>query len=188
MATKTEICNQALVLIGSTFLSDFATDTSKAGQYCRLFYDTTVDELLEMYPWDFALKRKLLTTPLQDVPLWEFDHAYQLPEDCLDVLETDLQDEVWKQEGRLFLSNNDSVSIIYLARVEDTSLYSTMFRQTLIYLMAAKLAVPVARSDKLATLNYQLAVQTLGQSEHLNSAQNNEAYAPDALIDVRIQR
>lgn len=52
-----KVCNQALSNIGiSEIITDLANDTSVEAQQCRLHYDSSVNELLEEFPWDFATK------------------------------------------------------------------------------------------------------------------------------------
>jgi len=185
MASKTEICNQALVLIGGGLISDFISDTTKAGQLCRLFYDSTVEELLEQYPWTFAAKRINLSAPTQDEPKFGFENSFQLPADYLDIHETNLLDGSWRVEDLRILTNADEISIVYVARITDTSKYTPLFRQTLIYLLAAKLAIPLTRSLQMATLYHQAVERTLSRSENANSHPNNEKFESDTLIQVR---
>jgi len=62
MATKTEICNFALSLIGNerNQLSDFTTDTGKIKDQCDLHYDQTLEELCRMHTWNCCKKRDQL--------------------------------------------------------------------------------------------------------------------------------
>lgn len=184
-ATKTSICNQALVLVGSATISDFATDTSKAGQMARLFYDDTVDELLELFPWSFAMKRINLTTPKQDEPKFGFTNSFQLPADYLDIHETDLLDGEWRIEENTICVNEDNVSLLYLARVTDTSKFTPLFRQTLIYLLAAKFAIPLSRNKDMAVLYHQKVQQMLPMSTNADSHPNHQRFESDSLIAVR---
>lgn len=185
MTTKTELCNRALAIIGGKLLSDFATDVTSGGQLCRLFFDDSVDELLELYPWTFAMRRATLSAALQDVPLFGFAHAYQLPPDCVKVWETDLMDVQWRVEDDHLLTDYSPVHIGYTVRVADTAVYSAGFRQALHYLLAAKLAVPIARSVELATLYHGKVREITAVGQGANATSSNESYEPDLLIDVR---
>lgn len=62
MATKTDICNLALSLIGGSPLqtANVDTDTTAQGKVCKKWFDTARDESLASHPWNFAMKRELV--------------------------------------------------------------------------------------------------------------------------------
>lgn len=152
---------------------------------CRLFFDGSVTELTELFPWTFALKRINLTTPTQDEPKFGFDNSFQLPADYLDAYETNLIDGEWRVEDGRILTNETNISLMYVAFVTDTSKYTPQFRQVLIYLLAAKLAIPLARSQQMAVLYHQKVEQMLPRSENANSHPNQERFESDTLLQVR---
>ena len=59
-ATSTEICNNALTLIGARRIVTIH-DPSKEGRVCHDNYDISRKALLRMHPWNFATMRKVFT-------------------------------------------------------------------------------------------------------------------------------
>lgn len=185
--TKTEICNESLSLINaSTLLSDFATDITPAGKLCRLYFDTSVEALLEAYPWTFAGRRKKLTTPNINTPEFEFAYAFQLPADFLNVVTTNIPvDSRWAVEGTELLTNWSPVELKYTARVLNTAVFTPLFRQTVAFFLASKLAIPIARSHTYADMYAKATERILARGEHTNSLATNEQFDNETLIDVR---
>jgi hypothetical protein len=66
---EAEICNKALARIGADRIRD-TTESTKQANACRAVYAATRDELLRMFPWNFAIRSDLI---LQDM-----DYAYAL--------------------------------------------------------------------------------------------------------------
>ena len=54
MTTPLAICSAALLMIGADEISSF-DETSREAKLCANLYDTTRDELLQLYPWRFAV-------------------------------------------------------------------------------------------------------------------------------------
>jgi len=79
--TKLSICSDALIMLGATPLSSFATGTDEAQVAYRL-YDDVRDTLLMQYPFSWTLK-KVKLAQLADAPINEWKYKYQLPGDIL---------------------------------------------------------------------------------------------------------
>lgn len=60
MATKFDICTNALVQIGASAITDFAGGSTES-EVCGYIYDQTVEFWLSMYPWRFATKQVQLS-------------------------------------------------------------------------------------------------------------------------------
>lgn len=79
--SKTALASRALVRIGATPINSFEDDTAEA-EISGLLFDSAQDALLSAYPWSFATAQ--ITLPqLEEEPLADFQHAYQLPIDWL---------------------------------------------------------------------------------------------------------
>ena len=79
--TKLSICSDALIMLGATPLSSFATGTDEAQVADRL-YDDVRDTILMQYPFSWTLK-KVKLAQLADTPINEWKYKYQLPGDIL---------------------------------------------------------------------------------------------------------
>lgn len=146
---ETKICNLALGKIGSVRIMSLA-DASQTARYCTLFYAQTRDEILRSHSWNFATKRAALSA-LSAAPLFGWDAQYQLPTDCLRVLQlngfeaTEQSDQFAIEQGVL-LTDETTAQIIYTARIEDANLYDPLFIKALSIRLAAELAQPLTGS------------------------------------------
>lgn len=147
--TETSICNQALVKLGVPRILSLS-DATQPARYCNEIYAITRDEVLRSHDWNFARKRAVLSE-LADEPLFGWDHQYELPSDCLRVrqLNSFEEDEArpsWEVEAGRILTDEETASIIYTFRQEDSELYDPLFIEALSLKLAAKLCTPLTGS------------------------------------------
>lgn len=151
MATDSEVsvCNGALLMLGADAIGSLDDDTKKA-RLCSQFYSSTRDQALQAYPWNFAVKRASLT---QDAtaPNHGFTYAYDLPNNpyCLRVLRCQDPRIVFRVEGRRLLSDESTIKIKYIARIESVAEFSPMFREAFEHLLAWKLCYAITGSTSL---------------------------------------
>ncbi len=83
MHSKIQICNQALLAVGTRTITSFEEPTPEA-RYCQDFWDMAVLNVLRDHPWGFAQKRAVLAE-LEVPPGWKRSYcfAYAYPNDCL---------------------------------------------------------------------------------------------------------
>lgn len=145
-----DIANRALVQIGGNTITSLA-DTTPEAVVVAAWYATARDEVIVAHPWNFALTRATLAQIVSPGVNWDYAFAYQLPTDCLRVLETSWDDEEspWVVEGRKLWISEGSVSIKYLASVTDPSQFSKGFEQAFTYKLAAQIAYPIRRDRQL---------------------------------------
>lgn len=184
--TKTEIANMALAHVGNKQIADFDTDTSFPAQQVRLFYPVALGEMLEAQEWSFATKRGDLSTPLVDAPLFGFDVAFQLPNDCVLVVETDPEEAEWRIEGNTLVTNESSIGIVYVYNFANTAQYNSRFVSALTFMLGAYLAMPITRDKGLADNLFAKANVKLAMAQSSDSQQGSRRIEPmDTLIAVR---
>jgi hypothetical protein len=154
MADETSICNLALAKLGISPIMAL-TDDSKQAQFCNRFYAQTRDEVLQGHRWNFAMRRTALNL-LADAPESEWNFAFQLPVDCLRVVQlngyqTNERMGEFSVEGGKLLANAEVANIRYVARVEDGSLYHPLFVHALATMLASRLAGPLTGSRNMPT-------------------------------------
>jgi hypothetical protein len=145
----TILCNRALAHLGEERITDFH-ETSVIAEKCRTHYDFELKTLLRMHRWNFARARANLSE-LADAPLFGWDHQYQLPNDCLRVLElngVEVQstDDAFEIEGRKLLTDADSASILYTRLVEDPTEFDVLFCDAFSYTLAVALCKEITNS------------------------------------------
>lgn len=193
--SETHICNIALSRIGHNKpITDIATDTSTAGDLSRLHYDICRDSILRAHPWNFAIKRAELSSAATS-PNHEYDYAFALPVDCLRVIRTSWEATGWSardeavrvfwdmptvpyrienhQGARSLLCNESSVSIEYIAKVEDTTLFDAMFTDLLAARLAAEFAMPLADNATLAKNAWDIYGQKMSEARVMDAQEGS---------------
>jgi len=146
--SETAICNMALGRIGAQRINDFGTATSNEGIQCRLQYEATRDALLRSHAWRFALARAELSAN-STTPAFEYDYQYDLPADCLRVVELYDSDSTFQLEGRRLLVNDETASIVYIRKVTDPTEFDSMFIKVLATALAVELVMPLTKGQPL---------------------------------------
>jgi len=187
MASEVQICNVALSKLGEDSITALSED-SKAGRACNLIYADTRDNLLRAHPWNFAVTRQSLAR-LTTTPTYEFSYEYQLPTDCLKVLNLDPEgdDVTFKVEGRKVLTDEATANILYVARITDPTIFDSLFIEVLSAKLAAELAVTLTESITLADFLHQKYEKALSEARGMDAQEGtpNNIIA-DAWIESRL--
>jgi hypothetical protein len=137
-------------------------ENSEQARLCNLLFNQSLDYMLQLYPWNFALVRTALALSAEE-PEYDYNYAYQLPTDpyCLQVVA--IKDEYsYKIEGRKLLTDATDVYILYIKRVIDMNELSALFIEAFVLYLASQLCMPLTNnkgmSDSLFT-QYQVALQ-----------------------------
>jgi hypothetical protein len=150
--SNTSICNMALGRIGAERINNYddASDTKPEAIQCRLHYEQTRDGLLRFHQWRFARARATLSADTAS-PAFEWDYAYILPVDFLamrtpydvDQSGTETIHYSYALEGNRLLSNENSMEIRYIKKVEDPTQFDPLFVEVLVLQLALKMVMPL---------------------------------------------
>ena len=147
--SNTDVCNIALRKLREQPITSLTQDNEPA-RLCSQFYDDAVDYLLARHPHNFAMTRQQLSQNAA-APAFEWDYAYTLPTDPYCVRAYKLyhngtwQDD-WIVEGRdLLTAHDNTVYLLYVARVTDVVSYPPTFVNALSSFLAHQLAFPLNR-------------------------------------------
>lgn len=94
MASSVEIANMALTAMGESRIMSL-TENSKGAREINAVFEIRRDSLLRAFNWNFAMKRASLSA-LSDEPDWGYSLQYQLPTDCLRMVQVN---DVWNIPG-----------------------------------------------------------------------------------------
>jgi len=166
MASKVDICNRALVILGADTIMELGEDSEEARK-CNVLYDEARQTVIRDYPWNACTKQATLAL-LVDEPVFNWQYAYQLPTDCLRVITTEGEKDHAIQ-GRRLLSNESDVAIQYIADIEDPQQYDGMLREALSSYLAYSLAYAVTESSSRAEALYQKYLNTLSRARGVDS-------------------
>ena len=182
MASVVDICNGALNQLGaSTILS--LTEDSKNARLCNARYTQVRDSLFRSHPWNCLQKRIQLAADTT-APAWGFTSAYTLPADCLRLLRILDYDSNHKVEGRKILTNNSSMKILYVARIEDPNAYDELLRETISAALAADIAYAVTSSNPVSLNMYNLYQTKLKDARFVDATEGQNTSQEDGMADV----
>ena len=151
-----EICNQAIAKVGGKRINSFSDGTDEAN-LSEAFYASTRDQVLEAADWSFARVRHMIS-PLLEVPVSGYTHAYQKPKDVLKVRNVytssrgDVEIRDWDVEGETIVVNGPSLGSIWTRstqRIINPPQFSPLFIAALAARLAAEFAIPIAQSRAL---------------------------------------
>ncbi len=141
VTSVTEIQNSALIKLGAERINS-EDDSNLRARLVKEQYPKVRDSLLRSHPWKFARTRVALT-PVSPTPdgFYDFTYVFQLPADCLRVIDTNLCDiDPWDIEDRYFLANSTPVTIKYIKKVTNVTKFDDNFCEVLAWALAADIA------------------------------------------------
>ena len=141
MPTKTDIANIALAKFREGRITNIESNTDSVAVVMNDQYDHAIELLLEEHRWNFAGKRVTLTQLSEDPP-FGWDHQYALPSDCIRLKDVngenvEASSKSFTLEGRSLLTNDDTVTITYVAKIIDTTFFSPSFVEALAFKLAS---------------------------------------------------
>ncbi len=177
MTSKLDIYNMAIAHLGGEFASSTSEDSVEA-QACDERYDEVRKSVLELRPWNFAIKRAQLAAAA-NAPDFGYDTYYTLPSDMLRILASDAEIDSFYRNGPMYsnlldgayydgaykdnykieinpvdgslalLSDDDEKRILYVFNQEDTSKFSPSFVETLALALAIAISYKVTGSSTM---------------------------------------
>ena len=182
MASVVDICNGALNQLGATTILTL-TEDSKNARLCNARYTQIRDSVFRSHPWN-CLQKRLQLAADSDAPAWGFTKQYTLPADCLRVLTILDYDADYKIEGRKILTDNSTMKILYISRIEDPNEYDELLRETISAAIAADIAYAVTSSNPTATNMYNLFQSKLKEARFVDSTEGQNLSPDKGMADV----
>ena len=167
--TTVSICNSALVKVGSDTISSLTQET-KSARILNAIYEYVRDVVLRAHPWNFATKRAALT-PTANVPTYEYAYEYDIPNDCLRVLDEEYDDTDWVVEGAKILSNSSTLNIRYIYQNTDPSSYDSMFAEALSWRLAREVGYGLSQSTALMEMCDKQYRAVLAEARSMDAAE-----------------
>lgn len=190
--TKIDICNHALLKVGADTIASLDTaqavdeGTIRSAKLCNIFFDQSLEETLRMYPWNSCTKRATLSQ-LTDAPVFKYAYAYQLPNDCVRVInvydnknayDTNLEYVI---EGRQVLTNAKNTFLRYVATPDTVTILDPLAASALICVLASKLCTPLQLDNKMQQqLLGELETIILPQARSIDTFENKSWQSEDS--------
>lgn len=135
MSSQVEITNIGLIALGVEPITTI-DEATKGARYAKTLFPVIRKKILRSHPWNIATKRAVLAASTT-VPLYEFTLQYQLPSDCLRLLDV-YNNTAWKLEGDKILTDYGAPQ--YIKYIYDNTDYG-LYDSSLVDVMGAALAV-----------------------------------------------
>jgi hypothetical protein len=150
MATKVEIANRALQILGAKRIVSLTEDSRNARSIAAAFESVKRAELRK-HPWSFAIKRAQLAADAT-APLFTRSNSFPLPSDFIRLLspdpEVNFNDLDWIIEGRNVITNDSApLDVRYIYDVTDPNIFDTLFREVLAAKLAEQLCEEITQSN-----------------------------------------
>jgi hypothetical protein len=146
-ASETDIANSALAKLGADRIVSLNDDTREA-RLLKEQFGKVRDDLLRSHPWNFAIERTSLAA-LTSEPEFGFTYEFQLPSDCLRVLEIEDFDSEWQKEGNKLRADTTPLNIKYVKRTVEVGKWDANFCEVLAAKLAADIAFAVTQNASL---------------------------------------
>lgn len=181
---RTSIINTALMRVGAQGVNLAFQDTPEA-QVAEAAYDRSLEFCLSLYPWPFALRYAVLAQSA-DAPPFGYRYAYQLPGDCMRVLDVMRHGEAgevpsWAYRhpgprysiiGQEIYTDADSLALRYVSNDREMAV-SEAFADALAWKIAFEISQYVSHGAANAQNYFQLFEQRIDRAKVEADAQEN---------------
>lgn len=185
MASKVDICNSAMNMLGASNIVSL-TEDSKNARLLNQRFDFVRDAVFRGHAWNCLINRQQLNQS-STTPTYQFSYAYPLPTDpyCLRILDfhtgsysSNEVDMDWKVEGREILTDQATVYIKYIGRVTDPNEYDTLLIETVAARLASDTSYAITGSTTLTNAMWQLYEAKIVEARHADATEGK----PDEII------
>lgn len=166
MASQVSIINTALGRLGANSITSL-TDNSAEQILAVNAWDIVRQEVLRTHPWNFAIA-DIELNQIAGAPEFEYKFAYQLPSNCLRLLQV-YGDPVFKLQGKRILTDQSVVKIKYVYDVTDTTLWDASFTDVIAQRLATELAYALTKSQTTADSMFQIYERKLRTAKHIDA-------------------
>ena len=180
MASEVETINSALNMIGASNIIA-RTEDSKPARVTNQRFDYVRDAVCRSHPWNCLITRRTLAKDA-DAPTFGFTNQYTLPTDpyCLRVLRLDYLDVDFRVEGRKIHCDEDTLNLIYLARITDTNEWDQLLIEAIAARLAADTAFALVQSTSLVGTLYSLYETKLSEARFVDATEGT----PDNITNL----
>ena len=185
MASKVDICNSAMNMLGASNIVSL-TEDSKNARLLNQRFDFVRDAVFRGHAWNCLINRQQLNQS-STTPTYQYSYAYPLPTDpyCLRILDfhtgsysSNEVDIDWKVEGREILTDQATVYIKYIGRVTDPNEYDTLLIETVAARLASDTGYAITGSTTLTNAMWQLYEAKIVEARHADATEGK----PDEIL------
>ena len=177
MTSEVDICNRALSRLGTRATINTLAEASTEARTASIWYAATRDALLRAADWNFARRRVVLADLGSPPSGWRY--RYALPVDCLRLVGLVASaggaaprfEVAGEASGRVVLCDAAPAEALYVARIEDPSLFDPSFAMALVDQLAAHIAYPITQKTDVAVRLAQIARASFLEAAALDASE-----------------
>ena len=192
MASNVEIANSALTKLGASRITAL-TDNVKAAREINAIFELRRDYLLRTHNWSFAMTRASLPA-LDETPAWGYTTLYQLPTDCLRVVQVNdtwvvpgladytsgPESEPYKITGRRIETDIGApLKLRYIKRVTDPAQFDAAFVEVFASDLADQVCEALTQSNTKREATRAVLRQSLLEAVRSNAIELPPEAIPD---------
>lgn len=180
--SKVDLCNMALGHLGNYGTVDnIDTPTNDKETTFALWYDISRQTFLKMVMPNFALKRRVVSSKVEDPPFGTdlgYQHAWEYPNDCLKLLGIgQVQDKKnnYAVEGRLIWTEDDYESglpIRFISDYKDVATMSPEFKMGFSVFLASNAAMDITQDPSKTNTMLKMLPEKMAHITALNGQEN----------------
>lgn len=181
MTTPVSICSNALLMLGAETINSFSdADALDRAKLASNLYEPNRNKLLRSHPWNCAVKRVVLA-PDAIPPVFGYGQQFQLPSDCLRVLEVCENGHGidYRVEGRSIQADTTVLQLRYIYKNTDENTWDDQLVDLMTLLMAMRMAYPITQS----TTQEQSRMQEFQMALRIAKAVDGQEDPPETLGD-----
>lgn len=173
MSTYVAIANRAAMAVGTAARLTAPTDDTVLGRSVQAVWDLERRAALRDAGWNFAIKRAVLPK-LTAAPVFGYDSQFQLPADCLKLIEVYGADRLRYQiEGRQILADQaGALEIRYLRDVTEPAEFDSLFAHSFALRIAAAIGNKIAGSAFSRDATWREYLLSLSDAKMADAVEN----------------
>jgi len=159
--SEVTICNLAMTMLSTSRFLSLTNPEDENAKKCNAVYSYLRDDMLVSYNWGFATAEVELAEITEESPvLANWSKVYQIPTDCLRIIEQDGQYDYKRHEDKIY-SNESTCKISYIKRITDPLKFPAYFAKALSADIAATLAYGITQNATQAEIMSKRAILAL---------------------------
>jgi hypothetical protein len=182
MASKVEIANRALQILGAKRIVSLTEDSRNARAISAAFEPVKLAELRK-HPWAFATKRVQLAASAT-APAFTKARAFPLPADYVRLLPPDSEENFndldWEIEGKSIITNDSApLNVRYIYDVTDPNEMDVLFRESFAAKLAEQLCEEITQSNTKVATAQSFYKDAIAEARRTNAIEKTAQKPPD---------
>ena len=181
-----DVANEAMLLIGMKSVQSLDDPKNSQDRVVAQIIDGVRRDLLLQHRWDGATKRAVLAKDTES-PAFGYTDQYILPTDILRLDRVIPQDQDYKIEGNMLLTDAGEANIIYVSDETDPNVLGLNFQMAMKFLLASKCAKALTGDERLSASMRNEFDKAIADARYIDSdqASSNERVRPSTFLNER---